>query len=342
MNPKLFIGTYARKGGEGLYIVGHGDSGGWTKEKAFAAACNASFATFSRRHRLYYFVDENAAGTVGVYRHADGNWQTVAVAPSGGEEPCYVALSPDETRLAVANYANGSIALFALDEHGLPAIPPTVCQNAGMGPVEDRQDGPHAHCVCFAPDGKHLFHVDLGTDQILAYALTRQSVELGERSIAYQDPPGSGPRHLAFHPHLPMALLVSELASNLTALAVDGPQLSRLHCLSTLPGDFQGESLGGHLSISSNGERVYASNRGHDSIAVFDWAADGSLHLVQHISSGGSSPRAFVLLEDQALFVVAHEEDGTLAIFNMRDDGTLASDPHTLSIPGAAFPIVVE
>jgi 6-phosphogluconolactonase len=338
MTVRLLVGTYARNGGKGLQALHPAPDDGWIAGEAFAPAQNASFGTYSARHGLYYFVDEQAEGAVGAFREGSTGWEQVARVRTQGADPCYVALNRDESLLAVANYGSGSIALFRLDDRtGVPIEPPAVLQNAGGGPVADRQEGPHGHCACFSPDQRWLFHVDLGTDEVLAHAVDTGSGSLGERSVAYRGPAGSGPRHLVFHPALPLALLVSELASTLTVLRLEGSRLVEQQTLSTLPQGFAGESLAGHLSIDRAGERVYVTNRGHDSIAVFAWDEAGRLELLQHVPSGGASPRSFVVLETERQLLVANEEGENITAFRLRSDGTLSPHHAEIALPGTAF-----
>ncbi len=336
--PPIFVGTYAESGGPGLQRLGLHATRGWVCEDAFAGARNASFGAYSARHDLHYLVDEHRTGTVGVFRRSEDDWQEVARVATEGEDPCYVALDADEGMLAVANYGSGTIAVFRLDPAtGIPIDNPDVRANAGHGPVRDRQEGPHAHCVRFGPDGTWLFHVDLGTDELLAYGLDPKTNRLGERRVGYAAPAGSGPRHLIFHPKLPLAILVSELASTLTVLRVEGGTLQRVHQASTLPDGFTDDSIAGHLSLDRSGTRIYVTNRGHDSVAVFDWAESGAPRLLQHVPSGGASPRAFLLLEEERLFVLANEEENSVTVFALRDDGTLAPHHQSIAVQAPVF-----
>lgn len=335
--PQLLVGSYARKSGAGLYPLAHDPAGRWSIGEPCRDARNASFGTWSARHRLYYFVDEQADGAVTVLRRAGPAWRRVAHVPTGGEEPCYVALDHGENWLAAANYGSGSIALFRLDAGGLPASPPTMLRHSGQGPNPDRQDGPHAHCVCFDPDGRHLLHVDLGTDRILSHPFDPATGAIGDPVVAFRAPPGSGPRHLAFHPSRPLALLVSELASSLTILEpVDGGFAARAQ-VSTLPYGYAGESLAGHLSLNAAGDRVYVTNRGHDSVAVFAWDEAGTLTPLQHVPSGGASPRSFVLLECRQRFLLVNEEEENVTFFAIGPDGGLSPLDIALPVAGAAF-----
>jgi len=206
---RLHLGTYARNGGAGLHCLESSGPSNWSLRDPFPGAQNASFGTYSSRHDLYYFVDEQAEGALGAYRETSGGWEALARVPTFGADPCYVALDAGQSYLAIANYGSGSAALFRLDPATeIPVAPPILLQNAGTGPDQDRQDGPHAHCVCFSRDKRWLFVVDLGTDEVLAYAFDPADGSLGERRIAFSAPQGSGPRHLVYHPILPLALLV--------------------------------------------------------------------------------------------------------------------------------------
>lgn len=339
---RLHIGTDASAGGTGLHPLDYSGETGWVLGAVFPGARNTSFAAYSTRHDLYYLVDEQDQGALCVFRETNGCWHRLAGVSTYGAGPTYVALNADEDRLAVANYDSGSIAVFRIDpETGVPIDGPDVRGNTGSGPVEDRQEGPHAHCVWFGPDGRSLYHVDLGTDEILAYPVGADA-SIGDRRVAFAAPAGSGPRHIVFHPTRPFALLVSELASTLTLLKVGNGELTAIDACSTLPDGYAGKSIAGHVSLNRSGTRVYVTNRGHDSIAVFDVETDGMPELLQHRPSGGASPRAFVLLEVERQFVVANEESGSVTIFDLLPDGTLSPCRQHISVAGAVFPFVAS
>jgi 6-phosphogluconolactonase len=333
MAAELLVGTYDKGGGGGLTPLRQKD-GRWVVGEPVPAIRNASWAVRSRRNGLWYFVDEQGER---INVHAGDDFRQLASVVSGGEAPCHLALDAAERHLAVANYGSGSVALIRLDDQGLPIEPAAVHQNDGSGPNPERQEGPHAHWVGFPDQGGPLYCVDLGADRILAFE-TRTSGDIGSPRVAYAAPPGSGPRHLAFHPSAPIAWLVSELASTLTVLRreEDG-SLSALRIISTLPPGGSGESLGGAIALNHSATRLYVSNRGHDSIAVFALDPSGMPNLLQHMPSSGASPRFILLLKDERQMAVAHEEDGTVSVFNLLSDGRLSPDPQTLTVPGAAF-----
>lgn len=332
----VYIGTYARSGGEGLYPL-LATSGDYAVGGAFSGAPNASFGVYAPRFGLHYLVDEREEGMIRVFRRDGESWKPLARLPSHGALPCYLALDASECWLAVANYGSGDLALLPLDpESGLPGDPASAHRNKGHGPHPDRQEGPHAHCAVFSPDGAWLYQTDLGTDEILAFPFDPAHGLTGKPRSAYVAPPGSGPRHLVFHPHCPRAYLVSELASTLTVFETPDGTLAPRAILSTLPSDFRGESLGGHLGLNARGDRLYVSNRGHDSIAVFALDPSGQPSLVGHTPAGGASPRFFLLRESEARLIVANEEGNNVTIFAVGGEGTL-SQVGEVGVPAPAF-----
>jgi 6-phosphogluconolactonase len=331
---RFHIGTYEKGGGKGLYAV-RVDGDQLHVESVFGRARNASFGTYSERHELLYLVDEDSAGSVGAFRYLPAGWQVIDRVPSGGAAPCYLSLDPSEETIAVANYDSGSVSIIALDpDSGRFAGHPKVRVHQGNGPNQERQAAPHAHCVLFSGDGDRLFAVDLGADRIFSAEL--HDGMPGPYSPAFVAPPGSGPRHLLLHPDRRRAYLMSELASELTVLKLEDGGFSRCTSRSSLPAGFEGSSLGGHIALNRAGDRLYASNRGHDSIAVF--AIEGEdLRPLQHIAARGVSPRHFLLAEEEAALVCASEKSGTVSLFSIDGDGTLTAAGAPLDIAGAAF-----
>lgn len=333
----LWIGTYAGGGGAGLYPL-HRDAESWTLGTPYTDAPSSSFGTYAARFDCHYLVDEHN-GTLGVHRLDGDTWTCLAHVPAGGQAPCHVALDRTQSCVAIANYTSGSVALYRLESTtGLPIAPPVVHANTGFGPDPDRQQSPHAHWVGFSLDNRWLYATDLGTDAIRAFAFDAGSAALGAPMTAFEAEPGSGPRHLVIHPRHPQtAYLACELSNTLVALAVkDGVFRSRA-ALSTLPADWSGHSIVAHIAANAAGDRLYVSNRGHDSIAVFALDADGCPTLLDHAPSGGASPRFFLLLEDERRMIVAHERDHRVTALSILADGRLAPTDQAITVPGAAF-----
>jgi 6-phosphogluconolactonase len=180
--------------------------------------------------------------------------------------------------------------------------------------------------------------VDLGADAIFAHVLDPRSGAILSSSLAYRAPPGSGPRHLARHPRLRVAYLVSELANTVAILEArpDGTFAAKAS-VSTLPAAFSGTSTAAHIAVNRSGTRLYVSNRGHDSIAVFAIDADGGLTFLQHAGCGGRGPRLFLLLEERGEMLVANQRSGNVSRLPLGKDGRLGTAAHGTAIPGVVF-----
>lgn len=333
---RVITGGYADQGAQELRIL-HMEDGSIADAAPAAAIVNVSAGIRIPGTDHWLFVDESAGRVV----LADGgnDWRILASVPSGGEGPCHLALDAEARMLAVANYDSGSVALFALDAEGHPLAPPALHQNAGKGPDPERQEGPHAHWVGFGPDGR-LYVADLGLDRVLAFAVDAVTPSLGEPRPVLVAPPGSGPRQLAFHPSLPVAYLVSELASTLTVLDMprgsDAPWTVR-QTLPTLPVGAAEENLAGAIAMSADGRHLYVTNRGHDSVAAFLLGPNGKATSLGHAPSGGRSPRYLLLLPDHRHLLVAHEESGGVTVLPVDTAGVPHPPCARVDMPGAAF-----
>jgi 6-phosphogluconolactonase len=180
--------------------------------------------------------------------------------------------------------------------------------------------------------------VDLGADAVFAHRVDPASGRVTGSDVAYRATPGSGPRHMAWHPRLPVAYLFAELGNTVTVLraGADGGFTAGA-TLSTLPAGFSGASYGAHIAVNRAGTRLYLSNRGHDSIAVFAIAHDGGLSLIQHVSCGGHWPRLFLLREDRGELLVANERSGNVAVLRILADGRLGEPVRGPAVAGVVF-----
>jgi 6-phosphogluconolactonase len=332
---ELIVGTYAKAGGKGLVrLAVRGDR--LIVGEVASDIADMSFALWSARHQRFYGVEEQSKGSVVALAMLGEELRVVSTAGTDGAAPCHPALDPEQSLLAVANYESGSVALFLLGPGGsLPASPTAQVQLRGQGPDRERQKAPHAHWVGFDSTGQRLYVVDLGSDHVWRFDVADLLAGAGQPAVAYPAPAGTGPRHLTFDPANARAFLVSELASTVTSLSV-GPD-GTLQCVgivSTLPAD-AGESGAGAIVLNATGDRLYVTNRGHDSVAVFA-VAGFDLTAIQHVASGGASPRHLLLLEDQRKLLVAHEQSGGVRLFDIGDDGRLTG-LDIADIPGAAF-----
>jgi 6-phosphogluconolactonase len=188
------------------------------------------------------------------------------------------------------------------------------------------------------PDGRFILAVDLGTDRLMVYRLDLERGKLVPADPPWTVlPPGTGPRHLAFHPQRPFAYLISELQSTVTVFRYEERigTFEALQTLSTLPEGFSGQNLGAEIKVAPSGRFVYASNRGHDSLVIY--AVDlemGKLAAVGHESTQGVGPRDFTIDPSGALLLVANQDTDTVVTFWInQDSGVLTATGHVATVP---------
>ncbi len=241
--------------------------------------------------------------------------------PTTGSGPCYVSIDQTGRVALVAHYASGNVVSLPLDPHGQLAPISRLNQHSGTGPKTDRQEGPHAHCIVPDPSNRFACAVDLGIDQVLIYQLDSTAQVISAQPVGqYRTAPGSGPRHLTFHPNGRFAFLIHEMGNALSALGWDADSgvFTELHTLSTLPADFTGESITAEVLVHPSGRFVYGSNRGHDSLVVFEFDEHAQrLTLLQHISCGGKTPRNFRLDPSGQFLLCANQDSDSIVVFRI-------------------------
>ncbi len=316
----VFIGTYTSEdGSQGIYQVQLDTaSGEFGQLTLIAETPSPSYLALSEDKSKLYAVNELVPdGTLSAFeKSADGIWKETSKVSSLGDAPCHVALNVNESLIAVANYVTGNVSAYPLNTDGDLVDQPSSGQHAGTGPNADRQEGPHAHFVQFSKDQRFVYAVDLGIDEIKAYAVSADGI--GEANTSIKLNPGDGPRHFVFHPTKDIAYVVNELSNSVIAANVDltTGEFTEFDRETTLPEDITEHSQCADIHISSDGRFLYASNRGHHSIAAYAIADDGSIHLIDITSTEGDWPRNFMLTPNERHMLVANERSDNIVLFD--------------------------
>jgi 6-phosphogluconolactonase len=326
----VFIGTYTGSKSKGIQLARWDASAGTLGPARLAAeTANPAFLALHPNGRFLYAASEignfegKKSGAVAAFavEPASGNLTLLNTQASGGSGPCHVSVDASGRCALVANYGSGSVAALPIRDDGSLGEAASVVQHHGSSVNRQRQQGPHAHQILTDAANRFALVCDLGLDQVLAYR-----VDPAKATLTAADPPftatkaGCGPRHLAFHPKGKLAYVVNELDSTLTAFAYDGDRgaLKELQTVPLLPADFKGASTAAEVQVHPSGRFVYASNRGHDSIAVF--AIDeksGKLTFVQHEPSGGKTPRFFTGDPTGQYLLAANQDSDNVVIFRI-------------------------
>jgi 6-phosphogluconolactonase len=235
-----------------------------------------------------------------------------------------------------AQYGGGTVSVLPIADDGTVGSPTAVVEHEGSGPNEGRQSEPHPHSIQPGPDNRFAYAPDLGADRVFVYDLDPAAGTIEPADCGHVDVhPGAGPRHLDFHPNGRYAYLISELDNTVVAFERDSDTgaLDAFATVDTLPEGFDGESYTADIHVHPDGDTLYGSNRGHDSIAVFDLDADGRPTLVETESTRGEWPRNFALDPDGKFLFAENRDTNDIVTFRVRDDGTLEPTGAVAEVP---------
>ncbi|MFF3372490.1 lactonase family protein [Streptomyces sp. NPDC002680] len=316
---RAFIGSFTAAGGPGVLVAAvDDDSGALTVLGAADDVPDPSYLALAADGQMLYAVSETAEGAVAAYRvTGDKPELTGPPVPVDGDSPTHLALF--DGHVLTANYGSGSVAALPVCADGTLADSAShVLRHTGSGPDPARQQGPHAHQVQPDPSGRWAVGVDLGTDSVHVYAL-RDGTLVPHRETALR--PGSGPRHLAFHPEGLYAYVLNELAPTVTVCRWDAAEglLTPLDETPVLPGAPDGDAYPSGIVASPDGRFVWTATRGQDVLSVL--AVDGAgaaLRLVDTVPCGGHWPRA--LAASNGFLYAANERSGDVTWFALDPD----------------------
>ena len=332
MKYKAYVGTYSVRESKGIYLIEADTETGYLTILNAWPAKNPSYLTVSDKTLFAVFEcgefeDAYGGGVASYAIGPDSSLSQLSIRPTKGKSPCHVCPDPEGKKLFVSNYSDGTLSVFGL-ERGILSEAFLIRHN-GHGPNEARQKGPHVHCSQVEPGGERLWVVDLGIDRVVIYNMADMSP-----AGSFATEPGSGPRHIVFSrrtPQMPFAWMVCELSSEVYAFVPNSGKKTGVY--STLPEGFTGQSSCAAIKLSPDERRLYASNRGHDSIACYDISSDtGALTLLSICSTGGRTPRDFAISPDGTFLYAANQDSDNISVFRL-ENGILVETGLSLDIP---------
>ena len=360
----VYVGTYTTKTlSKGIYAFQFdAATGKMTAPELAAESPDPSFLAVHPDGKYLYAVNEAGKNSmVSAFRidEAGGKLTLGNQLPALGKDPCYISFDRSGKFALVANYSSGNVAVFPILADGkLGGHTALVTDSGTTGPNKERQEGPHAHWIETARDNRFALVADLGLDEVFVYRFDDRKGTLSGNDPPPREPsppaaasrpgtrvkPGAGPRHFAFHPNGKYGYVLNEIDATVLAFSYDANHgsLSFLQSAPTLPEGFSGRNDAAEIAIHPNGKYLYASNRGHDSIAVFAIdPSNGTLKLLSDVPTGGKEPRHFVI--DPTGHYLLAENQFSNNIVEFRIDtrtGKLAATGEVLEVPSpvsAAF-----
>jgi 6-phosphogluconolactonase len=326
---RLYIGTYTDHGSQGIYICEFNpSSGSLTSLELAAAIANPSFLAVAPSRRFLYAINEtdrfNGQPTGGVSAFsidpATGKLTLLNQVSSLAPGPAYITLDRTAHYVLVANYDQGSIAVFPILADGKIGDATAFVRHRGSSVDPERQEGPHAHAIAMSPDNRFAIVADLGLDELFVYPFDAAHGTLGAPRTIKTDP-GVGPRHLTFSTSGKFVYVINEMRSSVTAYSYDVSDgaMAPLQSISSLPSSFHGKNTAGEVVLHPSGKFLYASNRGEDnSIAAF--AVDpqkGTLTLIEFVPTQGATPRNFAIDPSGKWLLAANQDSNNVVAFRI-------------------------
>ena len=307
--------------GRGLAVYRIDSAGSWRSIQLVDGLRNPSFLCLHPSRPRLYVVHGDFSEISTFDIASDGRLGKCAEASTQGTNPVHLALTPSLRWLLVANYASGSVAAMRVSDDGSLGAVASLLKLPGEPGPHAQHDSSHPHQICIAPDGRYALVPDKGLDTVFALEVHEDT---GRLSIAASSPmpKGSGPRHMVFHPQQPLAYIVGELGRCVLSARFDSGSgaLEVMRSASTVPGDISQGSAAG-IAISQDESRLFVSNRGHDSVAIYPLDSAGQLGEASWVAAG-RTPR----------FIATHPADGTLVVACEEDHSIAALDSAECSL----------
>jgi 6-phosphogluconolactonase len=325
---RVYIGTYTGKLSKGIYQCELDLADGKLSNIQVAGEMNSpSFVAIHPNQKYLYAVGEGGGKKAGVVAFAidakTGNLTKLNDAPSGGSGPCHIVVDATGKTVLAANYGSGSCCSIPIGADGKFLEGGSVHQHAGKSINKGNQEGPHAHSFNIDRDNKFAFCADLGIDKIMIYRLDANKGTLTPNDPpAFVTPPGTGPRHFAFHPNGKMAYINGEINMTIVTCDYDADKgvLTKKQIQSTIPKDEKRKNGStAETVVHPSGKFVYVSNRDpYNSIAIFSIdQKTGELSAVGHESRGIKTPRNFAIEPTGKYMLVANQSGNSVISFRI-------------------------
>ncbi|MDA7926886.1 lactonase family protein [Verrucomicrobiales bacterium] len=337
---RVYFGTYTKTDSKGIYVSDWDAEKGTLSKPVLAAEIeNPSFLELSSNGKFLYAVSEVGEGAVKAFRVLDdGTLEFINQQSAEGSITCHLSISTNGKILVIANYMGGNVASYRIHKNGSLSKSVSVIQHKGSSVNPKRQEAPHAHSINFSHDDRFAYAADLGTDRIYRYAVdpTKGTLTASGETVIEA---GAGPRHFAFHTSGKFAYVINELALTVEAFSVNqqNGELTSLQTVSTLPVDTPKQGSTAEVVCHPSGKFVYGSNRGHDTIVVYQIdPSSGKLNYVENEPIQGEVPRNFALSPDGCWLIAAGQKSNTASVFSIDPESgelTFTGEQKTLSSP---------
>jgi 6-phosphogluconolactonase len=366
--PLVYFGTDTTKGvSKGIYQARFDPIKGMLSPPMLVAAtARPSFLALSPARsgpRFLYAVnavpDPSATVTSFVIDAKTGGLHQLGQVTSAGAGPAYISVDATGHSAFVADYVGSGITSYCVQPNGALGQPvdridfKDATKFGALGSNSVRQNAPHPHCATISPDNRFLLVCDLGTDHISVFLINPEMGQLSDHRLFTNNRPGCGPRHLVFHPNGRWVYVINEIDSTIDHClwsatrfsdTPEGLLVNTMQSVKTIADSFPAEkNTAAEVAVSSDGNFLYASNRGEDTLVVFSISPKGGhLTLIQRISCGGKGPRQFTLSPTTQWLLCGNQDSATVTVFRRNPaTGQLAGPIQTVPLDSPLFTLFV-
>lgn len=339
----IYTGSFSNRGSKGIYVFQFDRGQGKLEEiQTVTDGKNPSFLALHPNGKYLYAVNEIGAGVVMSFKidPQTGFLTKMNEQSSAGGGPTHISVDPKGRFVYVSNYGGGSLAIYPVNKDGSLEKASDIIQHTGSGTDPVRQKTPKTHSTFPSANGKFIYTSNLGLDKIMVYRVQKSGKFMTGLSPFVSSMPGSGPRHLALHPNGKFAYSGEEISSMVASYKVNKKTgaLTPLERLPMLPPTFTGTNSAGDIHISPDGKFLYASNRGHESLVIYEInKSTGKLKLVGHQNTGGKHSRNFLIDKKGEYVFIANMNTDNVVIFKRdKDTGKLTPTGEEIKIPAVS------
>jgi 6-phosphogluconolactonase len=327
----VYFGTYAGDKSRGIYAASFDSETGILSQPQLAAEMrNPSFLAVHPKRPLLFAVGETGEtggrpeGSVSIYaiNRKTGGLTFINDHGSGGTYPCHISVDRTGKCLLISNYGSGSLTALGIDRLGKFTGSKSEVQHQGSSVDPQRQTGPHAHYATMDPGNRFGLVCDLGLDKVMIYCVKPAVPRLTpNQPCGVSVDSGAGPRHLAFHPSGKFVYVLNEMGCTVTLFAYDakrGTLSQPIQSARTLPEGFKDPNTCAEIQVHPSGRFLYASNRGHNSLAAFAInQSSGDLSLIDFFPSGGKTPRHFALDPSGKWLITENQDSDNVVVLEV-------------------------
>ena len=326
----IYVGTYNEEDAPGIFVFEFDrQAGSLALIQKVGGMRSPSYLEINPNGKYLYsvnrssVVDDKRWGSVSAYKINQETGELIHYndQPSFGSESCHISIDSKGRLAFVSNYSTGNLTVFPINENGSLDIISDAVQHHGSGFDKQRQNKPHVHQSILSNDDAFLFVSDLGIDKVKVYSIDYKQKKL--TTLPDSDGlvnPGDGPRHSVIHNNSKFVYVISELSSTVTLFNFDKDtgKLTPAQTISTVPQDYEGTNYCADIHIHPSGKFLYGSNRGHNSLAIFNIDQDsGKLSVIGHESTYGEWPRNFLIDPKGEYIFAANQNTDNIVLYTV-------------------------